>query len=28
VYLDLWVGKDKLLDLFLTTLGLSRVQDG
>ena len=28
VYLDLWVGKDKILDLFLTTLGLSRVQDG
>jgi len=24
----LWVGKDKILDLFLTTLGLSRVQDG
>jgi hypothetical protein len=28
VALDLWVGKDKILDLFLTTLGLSRVQDG
>jgi hypothetical protein len=28
VYLDLWVGKDKILDLFLSTLGLSRVTDG
>jgi uncharacterized membrane protein YqaE (UPF0057 family) len=28
VLLDMWVGKDKILDLFLTTLGLSRVQDG
>lgn len=28
VHLDLWIGKDKILDLFLSTLGLSRVSDG
>jgi hypothetical protein len=28
VVLDLWVGKEKLLDIFLTTLGLQRKQHG
>lgn len=28
VALDLWVGKEKLLDIFLTTLGLQRKQNG
>jgi hypothetical protein len=27
VALDLWVGKEKLLDIFLTTLGLQRKQN-
>jgi hypothetical protein len=28
VALDLWIGKEKLLDIFLTTLGLQRKQNG